>query len=355
MSDGLRSYSGVLHVHSDLSGGYPVDHLLAVARETGADFVVLNDSGISRQDREALEGWYDNVLILAGETILTPEGNFLAVRTQDEIGTHGTLDSALKAIADQNALSIGSGYHYDPRHLPSLVPPAVPLERVDMVEIWSFLDEFLSTVPGNRALQFQARPERCLFGPPRRAMRAWDAELQNRLIPAVGGVNARCRKEPLLEWKEFFPFASSFRTIRTMVLCPELPRGNLNAAREAIFSALLAGRSYVYNLSLGKTNGFRFEYEDAYSQFHGLGETARYLPKGRLHVEFPAAVEFVLRCDGLPLFWGTGNRIAFPLPCPGIFRVEAYIDRRLWILSNPIRILMRVANPDKPVTVCDFT
>jgi hypothetical protein len=355
MTDGLRSYSGVLNVHSDRSGGYTVDHLLAVAREAGLDFVVLTDTNVSREEMESLEGWHNGVLLLAGEKVLTPEGNFLALRTGQEIGMHATLDSALRAVADQQALSVGVGYHYDPRHLPALVPPAVSMARVDMVEVWSFLDEFLSTVPGNRALQFHARPERCLFGPPRRLLRAWDTELQRRLVPAVGGVNARCRKEPLLEWKEFFPYNSSFRTIRTMALCREFARGDLAAARQAIFCALAGGRSYVYNHSLGKTAGFRFEYEDAYGQFHGLGETARYLPKSHLHVEFPAAVEFVLRCDGLPLFWGTGHRIAFPLPCPGVFRVEAYIDKRLWILSNPIRIMMRVADPDKPVTVYDFT
>jgi len=355
MSDRLRSYSGVLNVHSDRDGGYPLDHMLSVAREAGVGFIILNDAGVAHADIAALEGWHDGILVLAGETVLTPEGNFLAIRTSEEIGMHATLDSALAAVEHQQAISIGSGYHYDPRHLPALLPPAPPFERMAMVELWSFLDEFLATVPGNRALQFHARPERCLFGPPRRVMRAWDEELQRRLLPAVGGLNARCRKEPLLEWKEFFPFASSFRTIRTMILCPELPRGDFAAARDIVHTALLQGSSYIYNQSLGKTGGFRFEYEDAYSQFHGLGETARYLPRSRLHVEFPAAVEFVLRCDGLPLFWGTGNRISFPLPCPGVYRVEAYIDRRIWILSNPIRILMRVADPAKPVTVTDFT
>ena len=354
MSD-VRSYNGVLHVHSDRNGGYSIDHLIAVAREAGIDFVILTDSGVSRAEMDALEGWHDNVLLLAGEKVLSPEGNFLALGAREEIGTHATLDSGLSAVAEQQALSIGFGYHYDARHLPALVPPAVPFDRVGMVEVWSFLDEFLSTVPGNRALQFQARPERCLFGPPRRVIRAWDEELQRRLLPAVGGVNALCRKEPLLEWKEFFPFASSFRTIRTVVHCPEIPRDDLPAARKAIFTALAEGRSFIYNHSLGKTHGFRFEYEDAYGQFFGLGETARYLPKSRLHVEFPAAVEFVLRCDGLPLFWGTGHRISFLLPCPGVFRVEAYIDRRLWVMSNPIRILMRVADPGKPMTVYDFT
>jgi hypothetical protein len=355
MTEGLYSYSGVLHVHTDRQGGLPLEMIVNAARETGVDFVVLTDAGVTRAEREEIEGWHEGILVLVGENVLSPEGNFLALDVDDEIGMHATVESALRDVGEQKGLSVGIGYHYDPRHLSALVPPAVAMDRVDILEVWSFLDEFLTSVPGNRVMQFQTRPDRCLFGPPRRVIMAWDRELKKRLVPAVGGVNARCRKEPLLEWKEFFPYMNSFRTVRTMILCEELSGNDVPLLRRRVYSALLEGRSYVYNHSLGRTQGFRFEYEDAYGQFHGLGATARYLPRGRLNVEFPAAVEFVLRCDGLPLFWGTGNRISFPLPGPGIYRVEAYIDRRLWVLSNPIRIVMRVADPKRPVTVVDFT
>ena len=57
MSNGWKAYSGVVHVHTDQSGGAPLDDILEAAGSTGVDFVVLTDHLARRAANEKIEGW----------------------------------------------------------------------------------------------------------------------------------------------------------------------------------------------------------------------------------------------------------------------------------------------------------
>ncbi|MBI5154067.1 PHP domain-containing protein [Candidatus Poribacteria bacterium] len=354
MTEGYKAYRGVIHVHSDRSGGACVADILDAARKTGLDFVIVTDQGPEAGAIREQEGWHDGVLLMAGEEVYTPQGHFLAFETREPIGIVESLEVGIEEVRRQVGLVVGTHYHFGCLKLPDTFPHPIPVENVDLIEIWSFLDEFLATVKGAQALQNQVRPERMLNGPPRCVARRWDQEQLKRPIAAIGSLNAHYRKEPLLEWREFFPYHVSFRTIQTVAICPPLPDVGIRA-RDMIWAALRQGSSFLCNHALGDCDGFSVSYEDADGTLHRMGETAEYTPGGYIRIQLPEEAEFVLRKDSLPLYWGGGESIRFPAPAPGIYRVEAYRDRRVWLFSNAIRVLGGETSGKNPSTVSDFT
>lgn len=339
MTPATRTYSGVLHVHTEACGGMPLDAIVGVARDTGLDFVVVTDGDRHEPIAPQIPGWHNNVLVVAGEKVYCPEGNFLAIGGRNVIGTQATLANGLRLAHEGGAFVVGIHYHYQSgNRVSSIVPPPLEFDEVDALEVWCFLDEFLARVPGTRALQFQPRPERAIFGPPRELLRRWDRALRKGPVAVVGGLNARCRKEPLLDWKEFFPFRSSFRTVRTMVRCPELTRRDAEADTRALIDAMRRGSSFICNRSLNDGREFQFSYTAESGATATMGDSLAYERGGFINVSFPVSVEFCIRANGLPIFWGSSSAIRFPAPVPGAYRVEAFIDRRVWLMSNALHL-----------------
>ncbi|MCB2153246.1 hypothetical protein KQI84_00040 [bacterium] len=354
MSAQWKTYSGVIHVHSDLSGGAPLSQIIDEARKASIDFVVLTDHQAKHENTDELVGWQENgLLVLAGEEVYCSDGHFLAFETREDVGQASSVQYGIEEVRRQMGVVVGTHYHFDNGHRPEAIPPPVPISDVDIVEIWSFTDEFLARTRGNRALQAHFKPERVVTGPPRKFVRAWDDELMLRQVPVVGSLNLHCRKEPMLEWKTFFTCDVGFRTLRTIVYCPELPKSSTRA-RDLIWSALRQGHSYIGNEALGPTGPFNFAYEDPEGVLYHMGETVPYVQGGHIQVQLPDEAEIVIRHNAAPLFWGMGSNIRFPVTGPGVYRIEAYRDRKVWIFSNAIRIMTDEA-PSRPTTVTDFT
>lgn len=348
-----RRYSGVIQVHTDRCGGMSLEKILDAARESSVDFVVLSERHCDEKSRK-LSGWYGDVLVLIAEEVLFPDGEFLAFDCPDWVQRNRSLSSAMDSVHRHSGAICATNFQLSTDKQRRSVPPFIPLNRVDMVCLWSFLEEFIGRLSGDRALTFQHRPERVLYGPNRSHFIAWDEELNKRHVPAIGCVNALMKKDPLLDWKEFFPFSESFRTVRTMVYTEELSENSQTACR-AIWKALRMGRSYMYNHSIGKTNEFDFRFIDCERNSYFPGDSIPYRPGGRLRLLAPASCEIIFRRNGEPFFWGTEKELNLPAACPGIYRAEVWQDRRLWIATNPIRITRcqeRIVPPD---SVMDFT
>lgn len=341
MANGSRTYAGAVHVHSSLSGGEgSFQDLITAARDAELDFLVLTDHGTKGHGLEGLEGWHDGVLVLCGEEVDASEGQFLAFETRESIGKQETVRHALDEVRRQYGIAVSIHHQYGDCKSPSARRLAEPLnlKESDLVEIWSFTDEFLSRCTSQSILQNVDRPDRLIIGPSRRLLWKWDRELEKRMLPAVGGLNVHQRKAPLLQWKLLFPYKAAFDTITTYVIAGELPNVS-QRARDLVWNALREGRSYIANRMVGDAEGFQFEYRPGYGRARQMGEDAPYERDGRFFICTPEEAEIVLRHNGQPLFWGTGREILFPTAGPGSYRVEVNLNRRCWILSNPIRIV----------------
>lgn len=344
-----RTYTGVLHVHTDRSAGAggTLEEVLTAARANAIDFVILTDHGTLGHALENNEGWHDGVLIICGEEVVTDGGHLLAFETRETIGEHATLESAIAEVRRQVGVSV-SIHHALP---PTITTPLDPAQA-DLLEIWSFMDDFLSRTSPRDILHTAARPDKVLAGPSRSLLRHWDRLLQQQQLPIIGGLNVHQHKQPLLEWKLLFPYSVAFQTICTCVQTAELPPVAMRA-RDMVWKALREGRSYVVNRAVGPEKGFLFEYVSEAGRTRHMGEDAPYNAGGKFRIMLPQAAEVVLRHNGQPLSWSTASHMTFPTAGPGSYRVEAYLNRRLWLLSNAIRL----TDDDRAIqpTVSDIT
>lgn len=341
MPSALRTYTGAVHIHTDRSdGGGSLDDVIEAAKQCELNFVIITDHSTRGYGAENLEGWRDGILVLVGEEVTTPEGHMLAFETREEIGRVKTMEEGLEEIKRQVGTAV-SIHHQLPRPAPGSganhPPPPLPMQKADLLEIWSFMDEYLARASGKGAMQSIARPDKVILGPSRKLLWQWDRELERRRLPIIGGLNVHQRKQPLLDWKVVFPYQTAFQTICTCVQTPELPSVSLRA-RDLVWTALREGRSYIANRSVATEKGFRFEYLGDDDRPRQMGEDCSFKPGGRMFIKVPQSAEVILRHNGQPLFWGTADEIKFPAPMPGSYRVEVQLNRKLWILSNPIRL-----------------
>lgn len=337
MAKASNNYLGALHVHTDHSDGDgTVEEVVEAARHCGLNFVVLTDHN-TRGLAEEIEGWHEGVLVLCGEEVTTPEGHFLAFESAVELGPMSALSEALAKARSHHA-SVVSVHHQLPHPVSApLVPPALSFGEADLAEIWSFTDDFLTNTGPMEMVASSGRPGRHLRGPSRRLLRAWDRELRKRPLPIVGGLNIHQRKQPLLDWRMFFPYQAAFRSLCTVVQVTNLPPVDRRAC-DLVWNALREGRCFLINREVSDGTDFLFEFIDSHGNTRRMGDTVAYDPRGRFHIRVPEEAEVVLRHNSQPFFWGTAVNMSFPVGSPGSYRVEVYLDRHLWILSNPIRL-----------------
>lgn len=350
MASAWRQYVGVIHVHTDKSdGAASLEEVVAAAKANDVDFVILTDHKTRGYAWDGGEKWHDGVLVMCAEEVTTPQGHFLAFETREDVGDKLDLPDAIEEVHRQAGFTVS--VHGQLPKMPGL-HPKLPFEESDAIEMWSFTDEFLTRAEPTTIMSSIARPDRLIIGPNRALLNKWDIELGRRQVPAYGGLNAHQRKAPLLDWKQLFPFKLAFGTIHTVILSKELPKVAMRA-RDMVWEALRLGRCYAANQSVNPAKGFEFYWKGPKGQTQWVGAQAEFRPGGRVHVKLPAEGEIAIRHNGQPLFWGTGTEISFPAPTPGVYRVEVRLNRRLWILSNAIRLTL----DDQPVqpTVSDFT
>jgi len=325
----MHDLACVIHLHSTYSDGTgTVKQIARAGRRAGADVVLLTDHDTLAAKRNGEEGWYGDVLLLAGEEVSPRRRNhYLAFGIDEEID-HSELDAAGICRAVRAAGGFGFAAHpfsegskRFKRAGPGMPFDALDCEALDGIELWSFVTdtgESVASVP--QMLSFLIAPGRALDGPPERNMRAWDELCSTRRVVAIGGIDAHQfgkRIGPFVPLR-IMAYHRSFRHIRTHVLIDGEP------TRASVFDALREGRCYIAMDSLAPARGFTFESD---------GET--------LHVRLPREARIRLILDGREVATVSGRSMEQPVIGPGAYRVEAYLHahgrERTWILSNPIR------------------
>jgi hypothetical protein len=115
------------------------------------------------------------------------------------------------------------------------------------------------------------------------------------------------------------------------VLCSELPSGDLAGDRALVFDALREGRCYIAVDALAPARGFSFWASGGLP----MGSSAAFSGQA-LHTRLPRPAELVLVKDGVRIATEFGPGLDFDATAPGVYRVEARLRGKTWILSNPI-------------------
>jgi hypothetical protein len=333
----------VAHIHSTHSDGTgTVPEIARAAARARADVVLLTDHDTLEARRRGEEGWYGDVLLLAGEEV-SPLGrdHYLAFGIDDEI-RHRGLDACGIARAVREAGGFGFAAHPFSKGSVRFKRPGMPFggldcEAVDGIELWSFATdtgEGIRGIPG--LIRFLAAPRRVLDHPPEPNVRGWDELCRERRVVAIGGLDAHQfgKRVGSVVPLRIMAYHRTFRFIRTHVLCEEPPARELERDRELVFAALRAGRCYIAVDAVAPARGFRFEAADV-----PMGGEA---PAGRraLHVRTPLAARLRLLRDGQEIASADGTTLDAEVEEPGAYRAEALRRakgrERTWILSNPI-------------------
>jgi hypothetical protein len=335
----LHDVTCVVHVHSTHSDGTgTVPEIAAAAARNSVDVVLLTDHDTLAARRHGEEGWHGDVLVLVGEEV-TPKNrdHYLAFDTVRETSRN---QPAAGIVADV-ARAGGFGFAAHPfsngserfSRIRGMPWTDFECDELRGLEVWSFVSDTGERLGSfGDILRFIARPEAVLDHPPERNVAEWDRLCGLRRVVGIAGIDAhqigyRVRgRVPV----RLMSYARSFRFLRTHVLCEEALSGELEHDRTQVFGALREGRCYMSVDSLAPPRGFAF----------AAGET----PMGAeaafggqtLSVTVPQPAHLRLLRGGKLIEERDGSELEHVAGEPGVYRVEARLRERTWILSNPI-------------------
>lgn len=315
----MHDLSCVIHLHSLHSDG--TGTVEEIARAAEVDVVLLTD-----HDTMAAEpGWYGDVLVLVGEEVSPGGGNHYLAFGLDEPIDHEGMEPADIVRAVREAGGFGFAAHpfsKGSERFRQRPMPWTDLDCVDGIEVWSFVTdvaEHVDSIPA--ALRFLLRPERQVTGPPEENLREWDRLNGARRVVGIGGVDAhQFGKRVFGRFViRLMGYRRTFRQVRTHVLVEEPPNGELEHDRAQVYDALREGRSYISVDHLAPPAGFAF-----------------WADGGVVRARLPRAAELRLLRDGEEVARVEAAELDHEADGPGSYRVEARLDGRVWILSNPL-------------------
>ena len=346
--------SCVMHVHSTYSDGTAtVPELLSAARNAGADVVALTDHDSLDARRDGWEGRHDGVFLLVGTEISPRHGHYLAFGVEEEIPHAGR--SALEiaaAVRDRGGVgfaahpfSIGGRMLFAPvarRIVLAHGWPALDDERgCDGIELWSLTTDAAEgwRTPAEAWRWLRDPQATVAHGPPAHHLRRWD-QLSARLrLPAIGGLDGhapgiRIRgrvRSPL-------PHELTFRLLRTHLLCQRPLSGDADADRATLLGALRGGAAWLTCPFVAAARGARLWAERADGETIAMGGEGTADEATALRVRLPRAADVLVVRDGAPIHREHGASLDIDIDSRGAYRVEARIDGRLWLLSNPVHL-----------------
>jgi hypothetical protein len=349
----LVDVSCVVHLHTTFSDGTAtVDAVVAAARATGVDLLLLTDHDSLDARRDGCEGRHDDVVVLVGTEVSPKQGHYLAFAVDREIPHAGR--SALEiAEAVRQAGGVGFAAHPFSRGGQMLLPalarrivrphgwPALADPRsCDGIELWSLTTDAAEAwrTPAE-ALRWLRQPETAIAtGPPADHLRRWDALSARRRVPAIGGLDGhqpgiRARGRVLSP----LPHRRTFELLRTHLLCERPLTGDVDADWGTVLAALRAGAAWLACPCVAPAIGARLGAEREDGTIVPMGSEA---PAGHavLRVRLPQAADLRVVCDGATLHQAHRKSLELEIDRRGVYRVEVRIDGRLWLLSNPVHL-----------------
>jgi len=339
----MHDYAGCLHVHSTYSDGdATVPEILDAARDVGLHFVVLTDHDTTQAHHDGLEGWHDGVLLAVGSEIHAGQHHCMALDLQHLDHTPRDTEAQLQHIRAQGGLAFV--VHPHPCHKPIFklwVPGWTDwhLDTFHGIEIWPYLHDWIADLHLRNFLPHCLSPDDWITGPEPDILKQWDIIGLRRRCVGIGALDNHAKRIPTrrLTLFELLPHRYAFRTVRTHILSPHPFTGDPTADLAALYAHLAAGHSYVsYDLHADPT-GFRFH---ATRNAHtiGMGDETPAGEPIEFHVATPERATIRLLCNGQPIAATTDYTLVTRAIDPGVYRIEAHLDGRPWIFSNPIYV-----------------
>ena len=342
---------GAIHVHSDFSDGtQPIPKIAAIAEEKNLDFLLFSDHNTLEPKRRGLEGWHGNVLVLIGYEINDADdrNHYLAFRLNREVRNTGDARNYVRAVKKAGGIGI-IAHPAEKRRFSEAYPPypwtAWDAEGFDGIEIWNQISEWLEGVTRRNIAWRILHPLRSIRFPVWSTLARWDRINRDRRVVGIGGIDVHAYRYKVfgLIPIEIYPYKVQFRSIRTHVLTPAPLRTNHSStgfaeAERMVYGALIEGRAFIVNASLGDGRGFRFWCSKGKEE-HAMGSRTGFSKGAIFHVKSPCCGRIRLLRDGKLVSERIGDNLDAKAEQPGVYRVEVFRKKRGWIYSNPIVLL----------------
>lgn len=328
---------GAIHVHSDYSDGTgSVENIVAAAKAAGLDYVILTDHDTTEALDDGWSGRHDGVLVVVGAEISPPRrGHCLCLGADDVTGYRWMPDEHyLHKLRRQGAdvyIAHPEGRIKTTFGLNLKEWRAWESEHFDGIEIWSYMHDWVEnlTLPG--LPKYYLNPDAAIDGPDEHVLALWDRLNLRRKVVGLGALDAHAVRM-FFGLFTAFPYEFLFRTVLTHAIVDDWG-GDAGNDTARLRDALRAGRSFVSYEGLGRADGFCFEGNDGDLQ---MGDRKPLARGATLEVSLPQTAQIALIHNGSVAEARTAQNLHFKAASPGIYRVEARLEGRPWVFSNPI-------------------
>lgn len=345
--------SCVAHVHSTYSDGTAtVPEVLAAARKSGVDAVLLTDHDSLGARRDGWEGSHDGVFLLVGLEVSPKGGHYLAFGVEDEV-PHAGRTAADVAASVRSAGGVGFAAHPFSVGGRMLMPglarrimlphgwPALDDELgCDGVELWSLTTDAAEAwrTPAQAWRWLRDPQAATASGPPLHHLSQWDGMSARRRVPAIGGLDGHApgvRVRGRVRTPLSHP--RTFCLLRTHLLCDRPLGGEVEEDRATLLRALAAGSAWLNCPFVAPAEGARLWAERADGAIVPMGGEAAG-GAAVLRLVLPRRADVRVISDGAPAREVRTDELELRVAGAGVHRVEVRIDGRLWLLSNPVHL-----------------
>ena len=335
----IYRYVGVVHVHTTFSdGGGMIEEVIAAARNTSLDFLVITDHNDLRA--KEYEGWHRDTLVLAGEEVTRPGGNhMLALGINELISPDLTPQEGIEAAKAQGGCVFLAHPFYRGSALiddPPLLWRDWEVEGFDGIEVWNLTAD-LYQILGERPPERPPRDVLALATPNQAALCKWDELLVRGHVVGLGGLDAHAERIPRWNGITILPYEKAFRALRIHLLMREPLDGHPRRGRDLILGAICSGNFLVvFDHLYGGEDVLVYVVQG--EELFLPGEP---IPPGKtsvLQVDLPVTAGIRLIHRAREVLRREGRNVSVRLDLPGPYRLEIYLKNKPWVLVNPFYI-----------------
>ncbi|MCC6278179.1 MAG: hypothetical protein IT289_09725 [Oligoflexia bacterium] len=361
----FNHYSGVTHVHSQLSNGSgSIENIAKAAAIAQCDFVFVTDLNQTSPSPWE-EGYQDGVLILKGQEFGHLNGHILAYGFSETEFLSGLGQTQMKIddLLQQPRKVRGGGIliaaHPLLEHLQWQEPNLPGLDGMEILNadslwrkkwkeawpsaLWSFL-----LLPFNPDLAFVR-----LFIDPTEELSLWTEQLSKRGFLGLAGSDAKANLTLYTGMKIKFPsYARMFRLFKNHVWLKSELTGDVRSDRKKILSALTSGQFFIAFDLLGDPKGFEFfgtqkriDHLPGVTLSMSQGPVKLFTDLGR-DLEIPHEIN--LYRNNQRIATSNQRKVEWSVTEPGAYRVVVRVIPSLpipdgkvwfsWVYSNAIRV-----------------
>ncbi len=322
---GLHDYRGIVDLPIKASG-MDQSAVAELAKASQIDFIFLADRAQPGDTDFGIGGFTDEILFISGGAFEVGGSQIIGVNLHEPIKPNLAPNDLISAIHDQGGIAIAS----DPDKFESSEDYAL----ADAMEVYNQRSAWLAQNPTTLYLRaIFSSTDRFLAGldlRPGANLALYDRITAGARVAMLAGMgppdNLNVLGAKVGTLPQLFLFCTTHLLARERDTAP-------------ILEALRLGHSYVSFDYLGYVGAFAF-FARAGDTTTMIGDEVHLAPGLTLKTELPAPADRIAMYQNGAEVTSADNAstLEFAPKSPGAYRIEAYRNSKLWILSNPVYV-----------------